>query len=128
METSKLCDRQRTVCNISGGKDSLAQGLLILERGIPCDEFVFYDTGMEFEAIYRIFDKLLPVLSSKGIKLTVLHPENPFLYDMLRRPVERPMKRWECKKYGKYGDVFKMEYVFQLEEWQNEPAKPKEDG
>lgn len=61
--------------------------LYILEHGLPLDEVMFYDTGMEFEAIYRIRDKLLPILASRGIRCTELSPPMPFLYDMLERPV-----------------------------------------
>jgi 3'-phosphoadenosine 5'-phosphosulfate sulfotransferase (PAPS reductase)/FAD synthetase len=87
------------IANVSGGKDSLAQILLIMESGIPCDEVVFYDTGMEFKAIYNIFEKLEPMVKSQGMKLTVLQPKNPFLYDMLERPVESKQKG----KHSGYG-------------------------
>lgn len=39
--------------SISFGKDSLAMLFEIMERGLPLDEVVFYDTGMEFKAIYE---------------------------------------------------------------------------
>lgn len=42
------------IASVSFGKDSLAMLLLILEKNMPLDEVVFYDTGMEFEAIYKI--------------------------------------------------------------------------
>ena len=66
--------------------------LYILEHGLPLDEVMFYDTGMEFEAIYRIRDKLLPILASRGIRYTELSPPVPFLYDMLERPVVSKQK------------------------------------
>ena len=77
---------------MSFGKDSLAMVLYILEHGLPLDEVMFYDTGMEFEAIYRIRDKLLPILASRGIRYTELSPPVPFLYDMLERPVVSKQK------------------------------------
>lgn len=89
----------RHIANVSGGKDSLAQILYILENDIPCDEVLFYDTGMEFQAIYNIFEKLKPLLYEKEIKFTTLHPTNPFLYDMLERPVESKQKG----KHNGYG-------------------------
>lgn len=36
----------RYIASVSFGKDSLAMVLLILERGLPLDEVVFYDTGI----------------------------------------------------------------------------------
>lgn len=87
------------IADVSGGKDSLAQTLMIVEKGEPLDEVVFYDTGMEFDAIYRIFDKLVPFLRERGVRYTTLHPENPFIYDMLERPVESEQKG----KHNGYG-------------------------
>lgn len=40
------------IASVSFGKDSLAMLLYILENKLPLDEVVFYDTGMEFQAIY----------------------------------------------------------------------------
>lgn len=62
----------------SCGKDSLAMVLKLIETGLPLDEVVFYDTGMEFDAIYRIWNQLLILLKSKNIKATVLKPSIPF--------------------------------------------------
>lgn len=82
----------RHIASVSFGKDSLAMVLYILEHGLPLDEVMFYDTEMEFEAIYRIRDKLLPILASRGIRYTELSPPVPFLYDMLERPVVSKQK------------------------------------
>lgn len=82
----------RHIASVSFGKDSLVMVLYILEHGLPLDEVMFYDTGMEFEAIYRIRDKLLPILASRGIRYTELSPPVPFLYDMLERPVVSKQK------------------------------------
>ena len=41
--------------------------LLILERGLPLDEVVFYDSGMEFKAIYGTRDRVLPILYDHGV-------------------------------------------------------------
>lgn len=88
----------------SFGKDSLAMVLFLIAERKPLDEVVFYDTGMEFEAIYRNRDKILPFLKKHGIKYTELKPENPFIYDMLERPVESKQKG-KHKGYGWCGGV-----------------------
>lgn len=80
------------VASVSFGKDSLAMLLLLLETGAPLDEVVFYDTGVEFEAIYRNMEKARDILDERGIKFTRLTPENPFLFDMLERPVQSKQK------------------------------------
>jgi len=67
----------RYIASVSFGKDSLAMVLLILERGLPLDEVVFYDTGMEFKAIYDTRDRVLPILYDHGVKYTELRPPRP---------------------------------------------------
>ena len=92
------------IANCSFGKDSLAMVLFLIENKLPLDEVVFYDTGMEFEAIYRNRDKMLPILKQHGIKYTELKPETNFIYDMLERPVKSKQKG-EHKGYGWCGGV-----------------------
>ena len=40
-----------------------------IENRLPLNEVIFYDTGMEFEAIYRIRDKIAKVLTGGGLRL-----------------------------------------------------------
>ena len=87
------------IANCSFGKDSLAMVLRLIEENKPLDEVVFYDTGMEFQAIYNVRDRLLPLLDEKGIKYTELKPDRPFMYDMLEKPVESKQKG----KHSGYG-------------------------
>lgn len=92
------------VASVSFGKDSLAMLLILLEKGAPLDEVIFYDTGMEFKAIYETRDRLLPMLQAAGVKYTELRPQNPFLYDMLERPVFSK-KKGRHAGYGWCGGV-----------------------
>lgn len=85
------------IASVSWGKDSLAMLLLLIDKGYPLDEVVFYDTGMEFQAIYDTQNRMKPTLEQLGIKYTVLYPENSFLYDMLERP---KIKRSGVTVYG----------------------------
>ena len=77
----------KNYASVSFGKDSLAMLLMMIDRGEQVDEVIFYDTGMEFKAIYDTRDKVLPLLADLGIKYTELKPDRPFLYDMFDRPV-----------------------------------------
>lgn len=43
---------------------------------------------MEFDAIYHIRDKIKRILSEPDIDFVELHPDIPFLYSMLERPVK----------------------------------------
>lgn len=73
----------RYVASVSFGKDSLAMLLLILEKKLPLDEVVFYNTGAEFDCIEDIRDRVVDnYLTPKGIKFTELKPETNF-FDMM---------------------------------------------
>lgn len=89
------------IASVSWGKDSLAMLHGLVDRGYPLDEVVFYDTGMEFDAIYRERDLMLPNLRDLGIRYVELHPAMPFYYSMFVRPV-KSRKTGEIHKYG-YG-------------------------
>ena len=77
------------IASVSFGKDSLAMLLLLIDKQYRLDEVVFYDTGMEFEAIYDIRDKVKELLEKRGIKYTELKPKEPFLYKMLEKEVHK---------------------------------------
>lgn len=77
----------KNICSVSFGKDSLAMLLTMIRNHYPIDEVVFYNNGMEFQAIYDTRDKVIPILASKGIKFTEVKPNNEFLYQMLDKPV-----------------------------------------
>lgn len=72
----------RHVASVSFGKDSLAMLLMLIEKGYPLDEVVFYDTGKEFKAIYKLRDYIKPKLATTGIKYTELTPKLSFDYKM----------------------------------------------
>ncbi len=46
------------VVSLSGGKDSTAMLLRMVEEGWPIDHILFCDTGLEFESMYRHIDKV----------------------------------------------------------------------
>lgn len=56
---------------------------------MPLDEVVFYDTGMEFQAIYNIRDKIKILLQEKNIKFVELKPDYDFKYKMFDKPVNK---------------------------------------
>lgn len=62
------------IASVSFGKDSLYMLLRLIETGAPLDEVVFYDTGMEFQAIYDTRDAVLPLLAEHGIAYKELTP------------------------------------------------------
>ena len=65
------------IVSLSGGKDSTAMLLRMLEEGMPVDIILFCDTGLEFEGMYRHIDKLEKYI---GIPITRLKSAQPFEY------------------------------------------------
>lgn len=110
------------VASVSFGKDSLAMLLLLIEKKYPLDEVVFYDTGMEFQAIYNLEQEIKLLLCSHGIKYTRLQPENPFLYDMFERPRKAGGQGWSwCGGPCRWGTGEKLKrikkYLSQYDEY-----------
>lgn len=66
------------IASCSFGKDSLAMVLKILEENLLLDEVIFFDTGMEFDSIYRNRDKMKRLLAERKILFSELYSENHF--------------------------------------------------
>lgn len=98
------------------GKDSLAMLLRLIEENKPLDEVVFYDTGMEFDAIYNIRDKIKELLEEKNIKFTELKPSYNFEYKMFEKPVKHRNGTtgkgysW-CGGYCRWGTTDKLKVI-----------------
>lgn len=77
------------VASFSGGKDSTAMVLHMIELGEHIDEVVCCDTYKEFPAMYRHIEKVKKVIEDAGIKFTMLKAEHDFDWWMFDREVER---------------------------------------
>lgn len=79
--TAKENNRQDyIVVSFSGGKDSTAMLLKMIEIGERIDEVIFCDTYKEYPAMYRHIEKVKAVVEMAGIKFTTLKSEKPFDY------------------------------------------------
>lgn len=78
---------KKYIASFSGGKDSLAMVLWLIENKMPLDYVVYYDTGMDFKAIHNNVSRIKRLCIDIGVTFVHLHPTHPFLYDMLDRPV-----------------------------------------
>lgn len=76
------------IASCSFGKDSLAMVLKILEKKLPLDEVIFFNTGMEFDSIYHNREKLRKVLFDHSVPFSQLDPDMPFIYKMLVKPIK----------------------------------------
>jgi len=67
----------KQIVNFSGGKDSTAMLHLMLERGEPIDEVIFFDGGWDWPQMYEHIDL---VEKKTGLTITRLKPEHDFNY------------------------------------------------
>jgi 3'-phosphoadenosine 5'-phosphosulfate sulfotransferase (PAPS reductase)/FAD synthetase len=73
------------IVSFSGGKDSTAMLLRLLEEGYPVDDIVFFDTGWEFP---EIVEHVQQVREYIGRDITVLKPDVSFNDWMFRREIK----------------------------------------
>lgn len=81
------------IVSFSGGKDSTAMLLMMLEKGMQVDDIVFCDTGVEFDELYQHIDDVEKYI---GRKITRIKADNSFEWYLLDRP----------KRTGGYGYGF----------------------
>ena len=84
------------IASVSFGKDSLAMLLMLIEKQYPLDEVVFYDTSMEFQAIYNLRDMVKPMLERHGIRYVELHPKESFEHKMFHHIRKRGKRQGEA--------------------------------
>ncbi len=94
------------IVSLSGGKDSTAMLLRMLEENMPVDVILFCDTGMEFNAMYHHLDKLEQYIGRPITRLMAPHSfeyymlehtpkrKNPKLQGMVGYSWPGPRKRW----------------------------------
>lgn len=84
------------VISLSGGKDSTAMLLMMLERGEPITDIVFFDTGWEFPQMHEHLARLELYI---GRRIVRLQSREPFNYFFSQRPRTRNK---DCSRLG-YG-------------------------
>ncbi len=116
------------IASVSFGKDSLAMLLRLIEEQWPLDTVLFYNTGVEFESIYKIRDKIIPALKNKGIDFVELRAEDPFMYSMLERKIKYKHKEGYHTGYGwcggacRWGTTYKRDVIQKYKRGLDEPV------
>lgn len=88
------------VVSFSGGKDSTAMLLKLLEDNKPVDEIIYCDTGKEFPQMYKHIEKVKKYIKENYNKeITVLREERGFDYWMFEH-VKTKGKNKGKKGYG----------------------------
>ncbi|MBD5113578.1 MAG: phosphoadenosine phosphosulfate reductase family protein [Ruminococcaceae bacterium] len=85
------------VVSLSGGKDSTAMLLKMLELKMPVDIILFCDTGLEFPQMYEHLDKLERFI---GKKITRIKAEHSFEYYFSEHKIKRKRSDTFIEKYG----------------------------
>ena len=70
---------EKHIVSFSGGKDSTAMLLMMIEKGHQIDEIIFLDTGVEFPEMYHHIKKVEEYI---GRDITVLRADNSYEYMM----------------------------------------------
>jgi len=79
------------VVSLSGGKDSTAMLLMMLERGEPIHSVVWFDTGWEFPEMHEHLNKLETYIRKDfdiSLDIVRLKPEKSFEYYLKDKPVK----------------------------------------
>lgn len=86
--------------SISGGKDSICMGLMLLERGYPVDDFIFFDMGVEYPETYEAIAKFEQDTGRKVARVTP--PEGDFwwYYNERKYIAKKKMDGVEMNGYG----------------------------
>lgn len=82
------------ILNFSGGKDSTALLLKLLEEGRQVDEILYCNTGMEFPEMYDHIEKVEKYI---GREITKLTPPRSFEELLYKYGIPTPKVRW-CTK------------------------------
>lgn len=92
------------VVSLSGGKDSSAMLLRMLEVGMKVDRVLFFDTGMEFEGVLQQVRKFQNILPQYGIKLEWYKPASTwdtwFYGRLTRGKREGNVRGWPLLLFG----------------------------
>ena len=69
------------IVSLSGGKDSTAMLLRMLEEKMSVDIILFCDTGLEFDAMYKHIDKLGKYINQPITRLKAPYPFEYYFYE-----------------------------------------------
>lgn len=93
MQNKKDCH----IISLSGGKDSTAMLLKMIEKRMPIDYVIFCDTGLEFPEMYQHLDK---IEKETGIHITRLKAKGSFEYYFAQYHINRKNYKQFCDKFG----------------------------
>lgn len=102
MEENKKLDKIHVV-SFSGGKDSTAMLLHMIELKMHIDIVLYCDTYMEFPAMVKHIEKIKKVVENAGVKFVTLKNPLSFKYLMLEHQPKRRTIKDNVKGYSWAG-------------------------
>ena len=99
------------VASFSGGKDSTAMVLRLIEDKRPLDKVVFFDTQMEFKSVYRVVDRIEKLCKENGMGFVRLRAEENVWLTMLCKPVKDHFGYEWCGGQCRWGTSYKTQAI-----------------
>lgn len=104
----------KNIVSFSGGKDSTAMLLMMLERNIQIDEIIFCDTTVEFLEMYEHIGKVKKYINMPITILKAEHSYEYMMFDYVKKKGKAkeekgydwagPRQRW-CTRYFKQQSI-----------------------
>lgn len=79
-------EKSKQVITFSGGKDSTAMLLMMIERKEEIHSIIYFDTGWEFPQMKKHIEL---VQSKTGVEILILRPDKPFNYWLTNRATHK---------------------------------------
>ena len=73
------------IVSFSGGKDSTAMLLMMIEKDMPIDEIIFCDTGMEFSAMHRHINRVEKYIDREITRIKSKKTFEYFMFDHMKK-------------------------------------------
>lgn len=102
------------IVSFSGGKDSTAMLLRMIELNYKIDEVIFCDTYKEFPQMYKHIERVRNYVVDNHIKFTTLKNEKNFDYYMFQH---KPKRRKPEEFKEKYGEVYGYSWADSRSRW-----------
>lgn len=61
--------------------------LLLISKNYPLDEVLYFESGCDFPCIEHNAKEMRKYCEEHGVRFTTVYPEEPFLYQMLQKPI-----------------------------------------
>lgn len=102
------------IASCSGGKDSVAMVLWLIENGFLLDLVLFVNLGAEFPGLYAVIEQVKEICLKNGIAFREIRPDRDFFEQMLKNTVEKRDgsvqfgSKW-CGGTCRWGTALKMQ-------------------